>query len=194
MIVAFALAVVCVAAQKIIPVAVGRAGDELKLQFSPEEVFADIGDMIQFQFYPMVCNLAVLLVGVFALTGRDAESLGGAGRFWRALRADIQFDTDRLLLWVSAAAAGYRYGERPPLSGSGLLELTHQASLSSPRSRSTSPVPIRYSSTVRKAGTANRASSASSIRASPHTRKYNCGRFSQLTHSFQHGLAVPHRV
>lgn len=64
MIVAFALAIVCVAAQKIIPVAVGRAGDELKLQFSPEEVFADVGDMIQFQFYPMVRYLAVVVVVV----------------------------------------------------------------------------------------------------------------------------------
>lgn len=43
------------AAQRLIPVAVGREGDGLKLQFSPEEVFADVGDLIQFQFYPVVC-------------------------------------------------------------------------------------------------------------------------------------------
>lgn len=40
--------------QKTIPVAVGREGDDLKLRFSPEEVFAEVGDMIQFQFYPVV--------------------------------------------------------------------------------------------------------------------------------------------
>lgn len=49
--------VVCCRGQKIIPVAVGREGDDLKLQFSPEEVFAEVGDMIQFQFYPVVRSL-----------------------------------------------------------------------------------------------------------------------------------------
>lgn len=43
--------------QKIIPVAVGREGDDLKLRFSPEETFAEVGDMIQFQFYPVVRSL-----------------------------------------------------------------------------------------------------------------------------------------
>ena len=35
-------------------VAVGRRGDDLALRFTPEETFAAIGDLIQFQFYPAV--------------------------------------------------------------------------------------------------------------------------------------------
>ncbi|KAI5808627.1 hypothetical protein DFH27DRAFT_477493 [Peziza echinospora] len=33
-------------------VSVGRRGDDLALRFTPEETFAAIGDLIQFQFYP----------------------------------------------------------------------------------------------------------------------------------------------
>lgn len=38
-------------------VAVGRRGDDLALRFSPEETVADVGDLIQFQFYPVVSPL-----------------------------------------------------------------------------------------------------------------------------------------
>lgn len=51
--------------QKTIPVAVGREGDELKLRFSPEEVFAEVGDLIQFQFYPVVCLNVFLFLKVY---------------------------------------------------------------------------------------------------------------------------------
>lgn len=53
-------------AQKLIPVNVGRTGDALSLRFSPEEVFADVGDLIQFQFYPVVSlGFFVVVVVVF---------------------------------------------------------------------------------------------------------------------------------
>ncbi|KAI5803841.1 hypothetical protein EDC01DRAFT_473304 [Geopyxis carbonaria] len=57
---AFLVGIVClfsggggVAAQQLHTVAVGRSGDDLALQFSPEEITADVGDMVQFQFYPL---------------------------------------------------------------------------------------------------------------------------------------------
>ncbi|KAF8471773.1 hypothetical protein BDZ91DRAFT_716504 [Kalaharituber pfeilii] len=31
-----------------------REGDQLALRFTPEETFAEVGDFIQFQFYPIV--------------------------------------------------------------------------------------------------------------------------------------------
>lgn len=55
---AIALATLCLVVycdgQKTIPVAVGREGNNLKLRFTPEEIFANVGDMVQFQFYPVV--------------------------------------------------------------------------------------------------------------------------------------------
>lgn len=45
---------VCCDGQKLIGVMVGRKGGDLRNKFTPEEVFADVGDMIQFQFYPLV--------------------------------------------------------------------------------------------------------------------------------------------
>lgn len=57
--VTLSLAVFC-NAQRVIPVAVGREGNELKLRFSPEEIFANVGDMIQFQFYPVVSTSSTI--------------------------------------------------------------------------------------------------------------------------------------
>ncbi|PWW72467.1 hypothetical protein C7212DRAFT_227250 [Tuber magnatum] len=39
-------------AQRVLVVWVGRRGEELALRFSPEEVYANVGDQVQFQFYP----------------------------------------------------------------------------------------------------------------------------------------------
>ena len=41
-------------AQRVLVVSVGREGDELALKFSPEVVYANVGDQVQFQFYPLV--------------------------------------------------------------------------------------------------------------------------------------------
>ncbi|RPA91521.1 hypothetical protein L873DRAFT_1714069 [Choiromyces venosus 120613-1] len=40
-------------AQRVLVVSVGREGEELALRFSPEEVYANVGDQVQFQFYPL---------------------------------------------------------------------------------------------------------------------------------------------
>ena len=42
---------------KVLVVDVGRRGDDLALKFSPEEIIADVGDMVQFQFYPLVSSI-----------------------------------------------------------------------------------------------------------------------------------------
>ncbi|KAI5844356.1 hypothetical protein DFP73DRAFT_548977 [Morchella snyderi] len=39
--------------ERLFVVMVGREGNDLKLRFSPEQVFADVGDRVQFQFYPL---------------------------------------------------------------------------------------------------------------------------------------------
>lgn len=41
-------------AQTVHVVQVGRRGDSLALRFTPEDTTADVGDMVQFQFYPLV--------------------------------------------------------------------------------------------------------------------------------------------
>jgi plastocyanin len=41
-------------AQTLHMVEVGRRGDSLALRFTPEEIYADVGDFVQFQFYPVV--------------------------------------------------------------------------------------------------------------------------------------------
>jgi len=41
-------------AQQVLVVSVGREGEELALGFSPEVVYANVGDQVQFQFYPLV--------------------------------------------------------------------------------------------------------------------------------------------
>lgn len=43
--------------ERLFVVMVGREENDLKLRFSPEQVFADVGDRVQFQFYPLVCWL-----------------------------------------------------------------------------------------------------------------------------------------
>jgi len=47
-------------AQRVLVVSVGREGEELALKFSPEVVYANVGDQVQFQFYPLVgiCSLS----------------------------------------------------------------------------------------------------------------------------------------
>lgn len=71
-------------------VMVGREGNDLKLRFSPDQVFADVGDRVQFQFYPLVCWLILFLelslltavcimVGFMLMTDECVESLGGTG-------------------------------------------------------------------------------------------------------------------
>jgi hypothetical protein len=37
----------------VLVVSVGRGGEELALRFSPEVVYANVGDQVQFQFYPL---------------------------------------------------------------------------------------------------------------------------------------------
>jgi plastocyanin len=48
-------------AQRVLVVSVGREGKDLSLKFSPEEVFANVGDQIQFQFYPLVSQLSLFI-------------------------------------------------------------------------------------------------------------------------------------
>lgn len=50
--------------QTVIVVAVGRLGDDLALKFSPEEVVAKPGDLVQFQFYPAVCSYCWMGLGL----------------------------------------------------------------------------------------------------------------------------------
>ena len=50
-------------AQQVLVVSVGREGEELALRFSPEVVYANVGDQVQFQFYPLVGIFLVSLDG-----------------------------------------------------------------------------------------------------------------------------------
>jgi plastocyanin len=51
---ALLLLLVGATAQTLHIVEVGRRGDALALRFTPEEIYADVGDLVQFQFYPVV--------------------------------------------------------------------------------------------------------------------------------------------
>lgn len=127
--VTLSLAVFC-NAQRVIPVAVGREGNELKLRFSPEEIFASVGDMIQFQFYPVVSTFPLLhlllVIGYFfpffsffglkpehsyigwiitENTLAITEPFSSASGLLRSMRADKEQDRARVLLWLPAFAS-----------------------------------------------------------------------------------------
>ncbi|KAI5858330.1 hypothetical protein BZA05DRAFT_313788, partial [Tricharina praecox] len=62
-------------------VQVGRRGDSLALRFTPEDTTADVGDMVQFQFYPLNHSVAEATFDKPCVPATDDTSaLGNA--FW----------------------------------------------------------------------------------------------------------------